>query len=155
MKTIVKDIGNFSYKKFQPGDGTLYTVLHGRIDEEIMYIALGSGDYTGGGYFYRVSSARQMVIDMVKYINDGGSPTQFQKEYHLCAYVASKINFMSEHPKVDWTVIVTVLFAAIYALSDASNGDAYSLIPAVYYGSGDMVLQWVYDWSDIDEDELD
>ena len=146
MKTIVNHIDGFRYIKFQPGDGTIYTAMYGQVKGDNFYIALGAGDNTRGGYFYRKSSAEHMIIDLVKWIEDGKSPMGFTHDYHLFHHAASKTNVFMESRAIDWTVIATVLFAAIVTLADPSNGESYGLIPAVYHNDSGAIIKWAEEW---------
>ena len=143
MKTVVEHIDRFRYVKFQPGDGTLYTAMYGQADGENLYIALGSGDGILGGYFFRIESAREMLVELKKWIDTGKTSLEFVQQYHWISYIRSHMRSDNPH---EWTVIVMCLFAAIVAYADPSNGEAYGLIPAVYCNQDSLVLEWLEEW---------
>ncbi len=148
MKTIVRHQTNFNYMKFQPGDGTIYTVLFGRMvdDTDNMYIALGSGDHIRGGYFFRISSVAELAREMIKWIvSDRGPLTQFVREYHYFEYQHSKLNIFTREEGNTWTTAVAVLFALVFALGDVSNSEHLSLISYVYYNNSAEVLEFFYE----------
>ena len=159
MKAIVTHQDNFHYMKFQPGDGTLYTVLFGNMvrDPDNMYIAIGSADYIRGGYFFRKSSVRELAYEMLKWIkNDSGSLFTFVSEYHYFDYQHTKINVFHEKDGNIWTTAVAVLFAVVYALGDVSNDADLAFIGHVYNNHALDVLALFAEWGlPVDETILD
>ena len=145
MRAIVRHQDNFHYMKFQPGDGTLYTVLFGNMagDSDNMYIAMGSADYIKGGYFFRKSSVEELAHDMIKWIDKDGRPlTQFVSEYHYFDYQHGKINIHNQGSGGSWTSVVAVLFALVYALGDITDDRHLNFIGDVYLNKQENVLEF-------------
>lgn len=145
MRPIVKFQDGFSYVKFQPGDGTIYTALYGWLGNDNWYIAIGSGDYIRGGYFFRESSAHRLLVDLVKWIDEGKLPLQFVQEYHLFAYHTTKINMFVDKD-FDWTVAVAVLFSVIISHTSVSRTNAFDLIKAIYLDDSIGVTDWCVEY---------
>ena len=149
MRTVVNYADNFSYAKFQPGDGTIYTVLFGDTDEDNMYIALGSGDYIQGGYYFRRSSARELAQNMIRTILHGTETDtlpKFTQEYHLFSYQATKFYALAGDRKPSWTLAVIVLFSVVLALGDPLMDADLKFIGHVYRDDRDAVMALFHKW---------
>ena len=145
MKAIVTHLTGFHYMKFQPGDGTLYTVLFGNMARvpDNMYIAIGSGDHIKGGYFFRRSSVEELAYDMIEWMDKDGRPlTQFVSEYPYFDYQHGKINIHNQGSGGNWTSVVAVLFALVYALGDITNDTHLNFIGDVYLNRQENVLEF-------------
>jgi hypothetical protein len=150
MRKIVTHQDNFHYMKFQPGDGTVYTVLWGNMfpDEDNLYIALGSADYIRGGYFFRQSSARELAREMVKWIeNETASLPAFVQDYHLFSYHHTKFDVFDRDRKPDWTLAVIVLFSVILTLGDPTMDEDLEFISHVYRDNSQEALDTLYRWN--------
>ena len=166
MEPIIKLEEGFQYMKFQPGDGTMYTAIFGNIDNDNMYIALGPGDMIQGGYFFRRSSARSMLVALREWVEGGGMPREFVQDYHLFHYHATKVN-----NKFNWTVAVFVFLSALLTvtsvhaggmayISETAGEGVFDLIKFVDRNNGEEVLSWLDTWaplsfkvSDIDKED--
>ena len=147
MRAVVKYQDNFHYMKFQPGDGTIYTVLWGDTDNDNMYIALGSGDYIQGGYYFRRSSAVELAQEMANWIvNEIASLPQFTQDYHLFDYQATKFYALAGRRKAEWTLAVIVLFSVVIALGRPTNEQDLNFIGHVYRNDGQAVLDTFERW---------
>ena len=116
MRSIVVEQDNFHYMKLQPRDGTLYTVIYGYMKNspDNMYIAIGPGDMVRGGYFFRLSSGRQLALDMHEYIQNGGKNLHsFMLEHHLYGYHATKLMDAGK-----WTRCVAILLSLVLPNND-------------------------------------
>ena len=155
MRAIVNYESNFNYMKFQPGDGTIYTVLWGNqvgADDDNMYIALGSGDFIQGGYYFRRSSAIELAKEMSKWILNEVAPLPaFTQNYHLFDYQATKFYALAGRREPEWTLAVIVLFSVVLALGDVSNGEHLSFISYVYHDEQQEVLDLFDEWGLIAE----
>lgn len=142
MKAIVDGKEYFTYMKLQPGDGTLYTVIFGIVDDDNLYLAIGPGDYIAGGYFFRASSSYMMLEELHQWIiNDKGTLFEFLDNYHWINYMEGK--FFDGH---SWTPKIACLVAAVIQHADASNSESYELINAIDHNDSERVLGWLKEW---------
>ena len=147
MRAVVNHLDNFHYMKFQPGDGTIYTVLWGDTDNDNIYIALGSGDYIQGGYYFRRSSAIELAEEMAKWItNEVASLPAFTQDYHLFDYQATKFYSLANNREAEWTLAVIVLFSVVIALGRPTNEQDLNFIGQVYRDDGQAVLDTFERW---------
>ncbi len=146
MRAVVNYLDNFNYMKFQPGGGTIYTVLWGDTDDDNMYIALGSGDYIQGGYYFRRSSAIELAQEMAKWIVNEVAPLPaFTQDYHLFGYHATKFYALSNR-EPEWTLAVIVLFSVVIALGRPTNEQDLNFISQVYRDDRQAVLDTFERW---------
>lgn len=142
MQAVVEYLTGFNYMKFQPGDGTIYTVLYGTMvdDPDNMYIAIGPGDSIQGGYFFRKSSVEKLADRMVNWIYDDGRPlAQFMTEEYYVDYQHTKLAIYGGNR---WTTAVAVLFAMVYAMGNVAYDKHLNVIGHVYRNNREEVLKF-------------
>jgi len=148
MRQVVKSSPkDFTYLKFQPGDGTLYTAIYGipnQYDSDNLYLAIGSGDGITGGYFFRASSAKEMLADLQKAIEKKTNLNVWARAYPWTQYIRTHLRNTHE-----WTAIVACLLVVVLFFGSerpVPTDEDLRLIEYVYRNMPDRVMALVRKW---------
>ena len=143
MRTIVNS-GTAHYLKFQPGDGTIYTVMYSRYpdssDKDNLYVAIGAGNEIAGGYLMRRSSLRKLA-QRIMATDDGEYLPKFLKEDHYIQY------WLSHFDGFTWTGVVAVLFGMVLEVSTEALELSLEIIGDIHHNNHNDVFRDLLYWT--------